>query len=85
MQPLAELLRWLLIALQCALLVYMAASGLWRRLPLWCLWMAAEALSRVPFTPHGNYWHLVWVPMQPALMLLLIAAAAEAWWQGDHE
>ncbi len=78
MQVLAELLRCLLISEQIALILWMLTSDLWRRLPIWVLWLTAECISRILFTPGGNYWHMLWRPMQPALLFLLAAAAIEA-------
>ncbi len=83
MRVAAESLRIALIASQAALLVWMVASGLWRRLPLWCAWLASEVVSRVLFRPTGGYWHSMWLPLQPTVLFLLVAAAIEARWQAQ--
>ncbi len=74
----AEILRYLLIAEQIALILWMLTSDLWRRLPLWTLWITVECVSRIPFTAGGWYWQTIWRPLQPALLFLLSAAAIEA-------
>ncbi len=79
----SESLRISLIASQCALLAWMIWSGLWRKLPLWCAWLASEAVSRAIFAPAGGYWHHVWLPLQPTILFLLAAAAVEARWQSE--
>ncbi len=79
----AESLRIALIASQCALLAWMIWSGLWRKLPLWCAWLASEVVSRAIFAPAGGYWHHIWLPMQPTILFLLAAAAVEARWQSE--
>lgn len=81
MRTAAEILRWCLIALQTYLVYWMLRTKLWRRLPIWTAWIAAEAVSRVPFQVSGWYAHHFWRPLQPALMFLLGAAAIEAHYQ----
>ena len=81
MQPIAEVLRYVLILLQSLLFLFMVISGLWRRLPIWTTWLLLEIASRVPFAPTGYYAHHIWLPLQPALLLMLAAAAIEARYQ----
>lgn len=81
MQDAAEILRWALITLQALLVLHMIRSGLWHRLPLFVTWLATDAASRMLFHPSGNYWHLIWLPLQPSLLFLVGAAALEARYQ----
>ncbi len=83
MAAVAEGFRYILISEQIFLILWMLSSDLWRRLPLWTLWLTVEAISRIPFTPGGNYWHHVWLPLQPALLFLLASSAAEAKYQSS--
>lgn len=84
MHAAAESLRYILITLQVLLLVHMIQSGLWRRVPFWCAWLACEVFSRALFSPGGNYWHQVWLHLQPVSLLLLAGAAIEARWHAGQ-
>lgn len=77
MQLISEILRLLLVLLQIALIGWVLAADLWRKLPMWTLWLGCEIAMRALFAPGGHYWHWIWLPMQPASLFLLGAAAME--------
>ena len=85
MVEVAEVLRWTVIALQAGLIGWMLRSGLWRRVPMWTLWLAVEVVLRAPFETSGWYAHHFWLPIQPAWMFLLGASAVEADFQARRK
>ncbi len=79
-ERLAETLRLALVLSQLGLFLWIIASGLGRRVPLWTGWLLGEIVSRALFYPGSSYWHSLWLPLQPALLFLLAGATLEARW-----
>jgi hypothetical protein len=81
-----NVLRWVLAASVLLALLAALVRGWWRRVPVFCCYLAAQLPLLVGYRPESEQWlQRFWVPLEPLVVLLRMGATVEAFWHNSTE
>jgi hypothetical protein len=72
-------LRWALAGSVTIALLAALCRGWWRRVPVFCFYLAAQLPLLIGYQPESREWLTgLWVPLEPLVVLLRVGTALEA-------